>query len=109
MRQRAYMIFMGMGGDNANQCRLATADKQRIRHFNAVDCGTCNLLKSYTTVNHQPFAGMAVQVEIHADFAATTQRQKPEILVSRTHQNNSAIQLTGKSKYWSGNGSLFRV
>jgi hypothetical protein len=58
-------------------------DKTRIGHLNCGPHRTGNLLQGDATVNRQPLALVPKQIEIHADFSTSTEREKHNIRLRR--------------------------
>jgi hypothetical protein len=54
-------------------------DKTWIRHLNSRPHRTGDLLQGDATVNRQPVALVPKQIEIHADFPTSTEREKHNI------------------------------
>ena len=69
----AYMIFVCVGGNQTGKTLGAIADEQGIGHFNTVKA-TRLLLEGHAAVDHQPLTGMAIKIEVHADFTTAAQR-----------------------------------
>ncbi len=75
------MIFVGVSQNKA--CKLVPAlhDKRRIRHDD-IDPGGRVVAEGDAEIDHQPAPGMAVEVQVHADFAGAAQRNENEILAA---------------------------
>jgi len=54
-------------------------DETRIGHLNSRPHRTGHLLQGDTTVNRQPLALVPKQIEIHANFPTSTEREKHNV------------------------------
>ncbi len=79
---RADMVLVGVGEHQRHQIVAAALDKIGIGHDD-VDARRGIVAEGDAAIDHQPFAGMAVQVQIHADFAGTAERQEQQVVLAR--------------------------
>jgi hypothetical protein len=81
------MILVGMGNDKSIKQVPAAGNEIRVRHLDAGTASTSSsvLLKRNAAIHHQPAAVVAIQIEVHANFAASPQWQKPGSLRPRLH------------------------
>jgi len=74
-----------MGQHEARQLILVVFDVLRVRHDD-VDTGMGAVAKGDAQINHDPFClarlTVAVQVEVHADFAGTAQGQEVQFIAN---------------------------
>ena len=75
---------MGMGDDQAQQVFPAVDDPGRIRDDD-VYARQGLVGESNAEIDHQPFAVIAVEIEIHPDFAGAAERQKQQLVASIRH------------------------
>ena len=54
-------------------------DKTRVGHLNGGPHRTGDLLQGDATVNRQPLALVPKQIEIHANFPTSTEREKHNV------------------------------
>ena len=71
----AQMVLMRMGDDQTDQILAAFGDEDRIRQQ---DLGLRRVVaaEADATVHRQPAIALAVEVEVHPDFACSPQREK---------------------------------
>ncbi len=72
---------MGMGQHKADQIFPMFLDEHRIRHDD-IDTGRCPVIEGDAAIDHQPLAGMAVEIEVHADFTGAAERQEQNLVVA---------------------------
>ncbi len=77
---RAEMVLVGMGQHDAREVGPALLDEGGIRHHD-LDAGRGIVAEGDAEIDHQPFAGMAIEVEVHADLAGTAQCQEEQLVV----------------------------
>ena len=84
LRQRADVVFVGMGDDDADEVLLHLLDEADIRH-DEVDAGQVVAGERDAEIDHQPLAPLrrpiAVERAIHPDFAEPSQRREHELVV----------------------------
>ena len=73
MGNRAYVVLMCVGDDQAAERLAAGGDELWIRHLH-VGAGLARAGKRDPAIDHQPTSVVAVQVEVHADLARTPKR-----------------------------------
>ena len=78
---RAEMVLMRVGQHEADQLVAALLDEGRVGHDD-VDAGRRLVAEGDAEIDHQPAAGMAVKVQVHADLARPAERQEQELVVS---------------------------
>ena len=78
----AQMVFMGMGQHQASEVFLALHDEGGVGHDD-FDAGRRIVAEGYAQIDHQPFAVMAVEIEVHADLAGPAQRQEDQVLAAQ--------------------------
>ena len=78
---------MGMGNNQPVNKMFLANNKSGVWHLNSrPPRGACRIMfKGDPAIDQQPAALMAVQIEVHANFTGTTQRQKPRGVVWRVH------------------------
>ncbi len=74
---------MGMGQHEAEEIGAILHDEGWVRHDD-VDARRRFIAEGDAEIDHQPFAGMAVEAEIHSDFAAAAQRQEQQLVGAGT-------------------------
>jgi hypothetical protein len=79
MADRADMVLMRVGDDEAGQVGLALGGEARIGHDD-LDPRHGLVRKRDAQIDHQPFAGIAVEVEVHADLAGAAQGQEHQLI-----------------------------
>ena len=75
------MILMGMGQHEAEEIGAILHDEGGIRHDD-VDSRRRLIAEGDSEIDHQPFAVMAVEIEIHPDLAAAAERQEQELVAA---------------------------
>ena len=78
----AEMVLVRMGDDDAGEIGLALLDEGRIGHHH-LDSGHGVVAEGDAEIDHQPFSGMAVEVEVHADLARAAQRHEQQLVGRR--------------------------
>ena len=76
---RAQMILMRVSQHDADQVLAPLLDESRIGHDD-LDARHGVVAECDTEIEHQPFTGMAVEIEVHADLAGTAQCEKQEFV-----------------------------
>ena len=76
----AEMVLVGMGDDDADQVLAALLDEGGIGHHD-LDARHRVVAEGDAEIDHQPLAGMAVEIEVHADLAGTAQGEEQELVV----------------------------
>ncbi len=77
------MILMGMGQHEAEEIGAILHDEGRVRHDD-VDARRRLIAEGDAEIDHQPFAVMAVETEIHPDLAAAAERQEQQLVGAGT-------------------------
>ena len=67
----ADMVFVRVRQHEAGQTVTPASNKERVWHDN-VDPRRRVVAEGDAAIDHQPLAGMAIQVEVHANFARST-------------------------------------
>ena len=84
LRQRADVVFVGVGDDDADEVLLHLLDEADIRH-DEVDAGQVVAGERDAEIDHQPLAPLrrpiAVERAIHPDFAEPSERREHELAV----------------------------
>ena len=75
------MIFVRMGQHDADQVLRALLDEGRIGHDH-LDTRHAVVAEGDAKVEHQPLAGVTVEIEVHADLARATQREEQQFVVT---------------------------
>ena len=75
MWYRAKVILVGMGEDQAQQFLAPGFDEGGVRH-QEIDAGGGLIRECDAEIDHQPFPGKSVQVQVHADFVGPAQGQE---------------------------------
>ena len=78
----AEMVLVGVGDDDAGEILLALLDEGGIGHHD-LDARHGVVAEGDAEIDHQPLAGVAVEVEVHADLARAAERDEQQ-LVGRT-------------------------
>ena len=73
---------MGMRQHDADQGIAPFLDERRIRHDH-IDAGHRIVGEADAEIDHQPLAGVAVEIEVHADLARPAQGEEQELVVRR--------------------------
>src|SRR6185295_2699363 len=76
----AEMVLVGMSDDDADEVLAALLDESRIGHHD-LDARRAVVAEGDAEIDHQPLAGMAVEVEVHADLARAAQREEQQLVV----------------------------
>ena len=87
------MVLMGVGNDNTGQVIGAFGNKSRVGHLHVGLVSLVGVSKGDAAVDHEPLVVVAIQIEVHTDFATATQRQKPEISVIGGHAFCSSLKM----------------
>ena len=80
VRHRADMIFVRVGQHDAEQVLGAFLDKFEIGE-NQFDSRIFVGTEGHAQIYHQPLAVAAVEVDVHPDFARSTERKKQELVL----------------------------
>ena len=75
------MVLMRMGEDERDQIVAPADDELRVGHDD-VDARRGVVAEGDAQIEHQPFAGMTQQVEVHADLSRPAERHEDQILAS---------------------------
>ena len=75
------MVLVGVGQHDAQKVGAAFLDEGRIGHHD-LDAGHGVVGEADAEVDHQPLAGMAVEIEVHADLARAAQREEEELVLA---------------------------
>ena len=78
------VVFVGVRDEQCLERLTALNDEGRIRHQH-VRPRLAGSGKGHTAIDHEPGPVVAVEVHVHADFAATTEREKVEIVWAWIH------------------------
>src|SRR4029077_6261573 len=78
----AQVVLMGVGQHDADQIVAPLLDESGVRHHH-LDAGHRIVGEADAEIDHQPFAGVAVQIEVHADLAGPAQGEEQELVVRR--------------------------
>src|SRR5438270_12729538 len=71
------MILMAVGEDNPRETVLLLLDELQLGE-DQVDSGIAWVGKSETEIDHDPLAAAAVEIDVHADLARATERDKQQ-------------------------------
>ena len=74
------MILVGMRQHNADQVPAPLLDECRIRHDD-LDAWHGVVAEGDAEIEHQPLAGVPVEIEVHADLAGAAQCEKQKLVV----------------------------
>ena len=77
-RNGAQVILVRMGQHQAQEIVAPLGDEGRVRR-DQIDPGRRLVGEGDAEVDHQPLAGMTVEIQVHADFARPAQWQKQQI------------------------------
>ena len=77
---RAQMVLMSMGQHQANQVFPAFGDEAGIGD-DKIDTGHAVAGEAHAKIDHQPFPGMAVKGEVHAEPTCPSQRYDVDSVV----------------------------
>ncbi len=75
IRDGADMVLMAMGQHDPQQIGAALYDELQIRKHQ-ISTGQRRIGKRHAEVAHDPFAPATIEVDVHADFTRSAQRQK---------------------------------
>ena len=75
------MVFVGMGQDQRDQIITAAFDEVRVGH-DYVDPRGGVVAEGDTAIDHQPFAGMTIEVQVHANLAGAAEWQKKQVVLA---------------------------
>ena len=95
VRHGAEMILVGMRQHDAHQGVSALHDEGRIRHHH-LDAGHGTVGEADAEIDHQPLAGRAVEVEVHADLAGPAKGQEQQLVVRRNGHRLLRRQISSK-------------
>ena len=107
---RADVVFVSMGDDHTGNVVCSFRDKRRIGHLYIPRAHGCSLLSGWragfvpiflvnrigegqAAIDNEPLTVVAVEVEVHPDFATTAQRDEPEV-----------VRVWSHTVYWSRKG-----
>ena len=76
------MVLVGVGQHEAAEILGALGDEVRVRHDD-FDARRVVVAEGDAEIDHQPLAGMAVEVEVHPDLAGAAQRQEQQLVGRR--------------------------
>ena len=74
------MVFMTVGQHQTHEVIRPLNDKIGIGHYH-LDPGQVMLAEGHPQIDHQPFACMAVEIEVHPDLSGATKRQEEKLLL----------------------------
>jgi hypothetical protein len=75
------MILMGVGQHQTDQIVAAAFDELGIGH-DYIDARRIVVAEGDAAIDHQPFTGMAIEIEVHADLAGAAQGQKQQLVLA---------------------------
>src|SRR5215813_2882203 len=79
--------------NNADQVLAALLDEGGIGHHD-FDAGHGIVGKADAEIDHQPFAGVAVEIEDHADLARAAQREEQQLIVAWNGHGRLRLQIS---------------
>ena len=83
MRHGAHMVFVGMGQDHADQIVPTLLDEARVGH-DEINARRCQIAEGHAAIDDDPgllsLRPIAVEIEIHADFIGSAERQEIEAI-----------------------------
>ena len=80
------MIHMRVGRDDTDKVIYPVDNELWVRHLYFV--ALRGFFESHATVDHDPLAVVAKEIQVHADLAAAAERDKPEVLDTGCHSVN---------------------
>ncbi len=98
------MIFVRVGQDQAKQLVLAFLDKGRVGH-DYIDARQAFLAERNPHIDHQPLIVIAIKVQVHANFAGTSERHEQNVIFWQIQIHGSYILCFRRINYMRDNRS----
>src|SRR5258706_744979 len=98
MMHCADVILVRMRDHEPDQIGLALDDEGRIRHHD-LDPRYRVVAEGHAEIDHQPLAGIAVEVEVHADLAGAAERHEQQ-LVRLPHRSAELVLAHARLRSW---------
>ena len=112
-RERAHMVLVRVGQDNAEELVLAILDELRVGH-NDVHARCACISEGHAQIDNHPLAlacaAIAEQVEVHSDLAGPSEREEYKVFFSLSHSvySSSRFPADPGSSDRRQNAGLFR-
>src|SRR3546814_3939552 len=92
------MVLVGVGEDEAGKVVAAVDDEARVGHLH-IDPRQARIAEDDAEIDHQPGAIVAVEIEVHADFAGAAERNEEKIPLARSEEHTSELQSLMRISY----------